>query len=49
LATALDAGPLTWGAGLDLPTDDLRKRYISALLQADRENDLSRLIAFAKS
>jgi Fic-DOC domain mobile mystery protein B len=49
LAIALGAGPLTWGAGLDLATDDLRKRYISALLLADRENDLSRLIAFARS
>lgn len=49
LATALQAGPLAWGAGLGLATDDLRKLYISALLLADHEKDLSALVAFAKS
>ena len=49
LARALNVGTFTWGAGLNLPTDDLRKRYVDALLLADRENDLSELIAFAKS
>ena len=49
LATALGAGPLTWGAELDLPTDELRKRYISALLLVDREGDVSALHSFATS
>lgn len=49
LATALEAGPLTWGVGLGLSTPDLRKRYIAALVLADREKDLSALITFAMS
>jgi Fic-DOC domain mobile mystery protein B len=49
LATALGVGPLTWGASLGLATDALRRRYIDALQVADREDDLSLLIEFAKS
>lgn len=49
LADGLGAGPLAWGAGLGLCTPDLRKLYISALVKADRESDLSELVAFATS
>lgn len=49
LAMALGAGPLTWGAGLGLLTDELRRRYISALQVADHEGDVSALLLFATS
>jgi Fic-DOC domain mobile mystery protein B len=49
LAAALDARPLTWGASLGLATPALRKRYIAALVLADRQHDVTALVAFALS
>jgi Fic family protein len=49
LAAALDVGPLTWGAHLGLATDELRKRYIAALVLADQKGDMSALASFARS
>ena len=49
LANALGARPLTWGVTLGLPTPDLRRIYIDALIEADRTDDVSALVAFALS
>lgn len=50
LLVAQGAEPFSWGDGLDVSTDELRRRYLSALrrVDADRE-DLDDLQAFARS
>jgi len=48
LVNALGATSFTWGAGLNLRTDDLRGKYLDALQRADR-GDISGLMAFART
>ena len=48
LVAGLDRPSFTWGAGLDVTTDDLRAAYRDALRQAD-EGDVAALLAFARS
>ena len=47
LVTSLAHPPFTWGARLDVDTDELRRRYIAALHDAD-DGDVSDLIEFAR-
>lgn len=50
LAMALDVAPFTWGAGLDVSTKDLRRRYQQALQRADVDHDdVADLVSFARS
>jgi len=42
---SLGLSPLTWGHTLQLPTDEVRRRYITALRAADA-GDLGPLVAF---
>jgi Fic-DOC domain mobile mystery protein B len=47
LLEAQGAPPPTWGAGLGLPTQELRNRYLAALRRADRDGeDLAALVDF---
>lgn len=48
LVTALGRGPFTWGANLDVDTDQLRAAYRLALQRAD-ENHLAELLAFVRT
>ncbi len=48
LGSALGGKQFTWGAGLEIETDDLRARYISALRQAD-DHDIAALLEFARA
>ena len=48
LVRALDQECLTWGANLRVSTEELRRRYLTALRAADR-GDLSALLSFARS
>lgn len=48
LIIALHGEPFTWGASLDIETDELRARYLRALRRAD-DNDISGLLAFART
>lgn len=47
LVRALGAEPFTWGRSLQVPTEELRVRYIAALRAADR-GDLSPLSEFVR-
>ena len=47
LITSLAHPPFTWGSRLDVDTDELRRRYIAALHEADH-GDISGLIKFAR-
>ena len=47
LVRALGGPPFSWGAGLDIGTDELRARYRAALRQADA-GDIDALVAFAR-
>lgn len=48
LVTQLVQPRLTWGSGNLVAVDELRKRYVTALQSADRE-DIGPLMAFARS
>jgi Fic-DOC domain mobile mystery protein B len=48
LAHALGQPRFSWGAELDLSTDELRARYLSALRAAD-DGDIDELLGFARS
>ena len=48
LTQALGGRPFTWGAGLDVNTDELRARYRDALTHADA-GEIGDLIVFARS
>ena len=48
LIEGLGGAPFSWGAGLDLATDELRRAYREALQQADA-GEISDLIAFARA
>jgi len=48
LVVALGRDRFTWGSGLDVETDELRRRYIHALQRADG-HDISALLEFARS
>lgn len=47
LAVALGLEPFSWGAGLTVETDDLRRIYRKALQRAD-EGDIQELLGFAR-
>jgi Fic-DOC domain mobile mystery protein B len=48
LITALGHDRFSWGAGLDVTTDELRARYLKALHLADG-HEIQALVAFARS
>jgi Fic-DOC domain mobile mystery protein B len=48
LVTSLGHPAFTWGSRLDVETDELRRRYIEALHDAD-DGDISGLIEFARN
>ena len=48
LVTSLGHPAFTWGSRLDVDTDELRRRYIEALHDAD-DGDISGLIEFARN
>jgi Fic-DOC domain mobile mystery protein B len=48
LVTSLGHPAFTWGSKLDVDTDELRRRYIEALHDAD-DGDISGLIEFARN
>lgn len=48
LVTSLGHPTFTWGSRLDVDTDELRRRYIEALHDAD-DDDISGLIEFARN
>ncbi|MFO7699155.1 MAG: mobile mystery protein B [Acidimicrobiia bacterium] len=48
LVVELGEQRLTWGSDLDVPTDELRRRYLSALRTADT-GDLGPLVSFART
>lgn len=48
LVTSLGHPAFTWGSRLDVDTDELRRRYIEALHDAD-DDDISGLIEFARN
>jgi Fic-DOC domain mobile mystery protein B len=48
LVAALDQAPFTWGAGLAVDTEELGRRYVSALRRAGA-GEISDLHAFARS
>lgn len=47
LVTALGGEPFSWGAGLDVDTDNLRAAYRGALQRADA-GDIANLLVFAR-
>lgn len=48
LVVAMGGAAFSWGAGLSVSTDELRRSYHRALVDADR-GDLSALLVFARS
>lgn len=48
LLTSIGQPPFSWGRGLQLPTDELRLRYVDALRQAD-SGDIADLLIFCRS
>ena len=48
LVVALGGAAFSWGAGLSVSTDELRRSYRGALVEAD-QGDLSALLTFVRS